>query len=74
MYINSEYIPVINNRVGKGISTAYGVTQGGKSSTNLYSFFVADMPDELNELILWIHLTLACSQTTLHYMLIPSTH
>ena len=49
LYINSEYIPVIKNRLGEGISTAYGVTQGRKSSTNLYSFYVAEMPDELHD-------------------------
>ena len=47
MYINSEYIPVIKNRLGDGINTAFGVTQGRKSSTNLYSFYVSDMPDVL---------------------------
>ena len=49
MYINSEYIPVIKNHLGEGISTAYGVTQGRKSSTYLYSFYVARMPDELHD-------------------------
>ena len=44
MYINSEYIPVIKNHLGEGISTAYGVTQRCKSSTYLYSFYVAHMP------------------------------
>ena len=47
MYINSEYIPVIKNRLGDGINTAFGFTQGRKSSTNLYSFYVSDMPDVL---------------------------
>ena len=49
MYMNSEYIPVAKNRLGDGISTSFGVTQGRKSSTNLYSFHVSDMPDVLSD-------------------------
>ena len=81
MYINSEYIPVIKNHLGEGISTAYGVTQGRKPSTYLYSLYVAHMPGELHDQNTdfvdpfdKILLTLASSQTILHCMLITLTH
>ena len=37
MYMNSEYITVERNRLGEVINTTYGVTQGRKSSTHIYS-------------------------------------
>ena len=44
MYEESLYVPKINcNTLGDNISTKYGVTQGKRSSTNLFSFYVSDM-------------------------------
>ena len=38
-----------NNRLGEVINIAYGVTQGRKSSTRIYSFHVSDMPKSLDK-------------------------
>ena len=40
----SVYHPKISsNRLGEGIESVHGVTQGRKSSTNLLSFYLSDM-------------------------------
>ena len=40
----SVYHPKIsNNRLGEGIESVHGVTQGRKSSANLFSFYLSDM-------------------------------
>ena len=44
MYTNTSYRPKISeSMLGEAIPTKHGVTQGKKSSANLYSFFVSDM-------------------------------
>ena len=44
MYTNTSYTPKISQcMLGESIATKHGVTQGKKSSANLYSFFVSDM-------------------------------
>ena len=48
MYVESFYAPKINrNQLGDNICTRYGVTQGRRTSTNLFSFFVSDMHNAL---------------------------
>ena len=50
MYSNTSYTPKItNNLVGDPIITKYGVTQGRKSSGNLYAFAISDLPKSLND-------------------------
>ena len=45
MYIESFYAPKVGDRrLGESIRTVHGVTQGRRSSTNYFSFFVSDMP------------------------------
>ena len=45
MYSNTSYTPKISkNLVGEPIVTKFGVTQGRKSSGNLYAFAISDMP------------------------------
>ena len=45
MYSNTSYTPKISkNLVGSPIITKFGVTQGRKSSGNLYAFAISDMP------------------------------
>ena len=42
--LKSVYYPKItNNRLGEGIVSEYGVTQGRKTSSNLFSFYLSDM-------------------------------
>ena len=49
MYGESSYAPKLNeNQLGKNITTNHGVTQGRKSSGNLFSYFISDMPQALN--------------------------
>ena len=44
MYTHTSYRPKISeSMLGEAIPTKHGVTQGKKSSANLYSFFVSDM-------------------------------
>ena len=44
MYVYTSYRPKISETMlGESIKTKHGVTQGKKSSANLYSFFVSDM-------------------------------
>ena len=50
MYTHTSYRPKISeSMLGESITTKHGVTQGKKSSANLYSFFVSDMPECLSE-------------------------
>ena len=35
--------------MGEAISTSHGVTQGKNSSANMFSYYVSDMPDSVNE-------------------------
>ena len=45
MYTESYYAPKVGQRrLGNCIRTVHGVTQGRRSSTNYFSFFVSDMP------------------------------
>ena len=45
MFKKTQYVPELkNNRFGSEISTSTGVAQGRKSSSNIYSFYVSDMP------------------------------
>ena len=49
MYEVSTYIPKIDQRsLGDPIITFYGVTQGRRSSTGLFSFLIRDMADTVN--------------------------
>ena len=48
MYVESFYAPKIDsNHLGDSICTRYGVTQGRRTSTNLFSFFISDMRNAL---------------------------
>ena len=48
MYDITYYTPKINNHAyGESISTYYGVTQGRKTSTNVFSFNTSDMPSHI---------------------------
>ena len=50
MYSKTSYTPKISDSMlGDSIVTNHGVTQGKKSSANLYSFFVSDMGECLGE-------------------------
>ena len=45
MYTESFYAPKLGDRkLGNSIKTVHGVTQGRRSSTSYFSFFVSDMP------------------------------
>ena len=45
MYMESFYAPKVGERrLGNSIRTVHGVTQGRRSSTGYFSFFVSDMP------------------------------
>lgn len=45
MFATSTYYPKTNsNRLCDGIESHYGVTQGRKSSGNIFSYYVSDMP------------------------------
>ena len=49
MLATTTYHPKSNKSyLSEGISTDYGVTQGRRSSGSLFSFFVSDMPQALN--------------------------
>ena len=51
MYIDTDYIPRLNNNMlSDTIKTKYGVTQGLKSSAPLFSFYVSDMKTSLNNI------------------------
>ena len=50
MYSNTAYTPKINrNLIGSPIETKFGVTQGRKSSGNLYAFAISDLPKALKD-------------------------
>ena len=50
MYSKTSYTPKVSDTMlGESIPTDHGVTQGKKSSANLYSFFVSDMGECLLE-------------------------
>ena len=51
MFKKTTYHPKkSNNRLAEGIKTDYGVTQGRRSSGNLFSFQVSDMPASIKDL------------------------
>ena len=44
MYLDTKYVPKISsNYIGDKISSNYGVTQGRKSSANIFSYYISDM-------------------------------
>ena len=46
MYGESSYAPKLNeSQLGKRITTNHGVTQGRKSSGNLFTYYISDMPN-----------------------------
>ena len=50
MYSKTSYTPKIDkNLVGDPIVTEFGVTQGRKTSGNLYAFAISDMPKSLHD-------------------------
>ena len=50
MYSNTSYTPKISkNLVGNPIITEFGVTQGRRSSGNLYAFSISDMPKSVHD-------------------------
>lgn len=50
MYSNTSYTPKISkNMVGNPITTEFGVTQGRKSSGNMYAFAISDMPKSVHD-------------------------
>ena len=45
MFRTSTYFPKLEgNRLGVGIETDYGVTQGRRSSGSIFTFYVSDIP------------------------------
>ena len=51
MLTTTTYYPKSNKSfLSEGIPTDYGVTQGRRSSGSLFSFYVSDMPDALNDI------------------------
>ena len=51
MFATSTYFPKLEgNRLGTGIETDYGVTQGRRSSGSIFTFYVSDMPNALKNL------------------------
>ena len=49
-YSNTAYTPKIEkNLIGSPIETKFGVTQGRKSSGNLYAFAISDLPKALKD-------------------------
>lgn len=50
MFKTSEYFPKSNkNRLSESIRTDHGVTQGRRSSGSLFSYYVSDMPNAVND-------------------------
>ena len=50
MYSNTSYTPKVGkNSIGDPITTDFGVTQGRKSSGNLYAFAISDMPKSVRD-------------------------
>ena len=53
MYLDTKYVPKISsNYIGDEISSNYGVTQGRKSSANIFSYYISDMTACLKNLAL----------------------
>ena len=51
MYIVTEYLPRLRrNKLGASITTKYGVTQGRKSSSTIFSFYDSDMAKSLDNI------------------------
>ena len=51
MYGESSYAPKLNEcQLGKNITTNHGVTQGRKSSGNLFTYYISDMPEAINSI------------------------
>ena len=51
MYIVTGYLPRLRgNKLGEIITTKYGVTQGRKSSSTIFSFYVSDMAKSLDNI------------------------
>ena len=48
MFSETFYAPKVGKNMGECISSKHGVTQGRKSSTSLFSFYVSDMGKALN--------------------------
>ena len=52
MYMVTEYLPRLkSNKLGESIKTKYGVTQGRKSSSTIFSFYVSDMAKSLDNIV-----------------------
>ena len=50
MYSNTSYTPKVGkNSIGEPITTNFGVTQGRKSSGNLYAFAISEMPNSVRD-------------------------
>ena len=50
MYLQTKYVPKISNtRIGDEITSDFGVTQGRKSSANLFSYYLSDMGVDLSK-------------------------
>ena len=50
MFNKSTYHPKLSgNRIGNGIISNYGVTQGRRSSGNFFSFYNPDMPESIKK-------------------------
>ena len=51
MYCNTKYVAKIsNNEVGEDIDTKHGVTQGKTSSASIFSYFISDMHEAINNI------------------------
>ena len=69
IYQSTSYLPKISyNMLGGEITTFHGVTQGRTSSCNLFSFYVADMPECLFESSA-VSFTLGCRKMNTHHFL-----
>ena len=51
LYLGTTYVPKLSmDRIGEEIISNYGVTQGRKSSANLFSYYISDMAECLKRL------------------------
>ena len=51
MYSDTSYVAKISdNEVGPEIRTNHGLTQGKNSSASLFSYYISDMPDAINNI------------------------
>ena len=51
MYLDTSYVPKLSNSyIGYEIISNFGVTQGRKSSANLFSYYISDMGTCLSDL------------------------